>query len=102
MQLNTDTWNALLGLVIAGVGLLIRRSIKTPRDSERALLLAALANDAAAVVVNLTPTATWAQMVRDIVARLASESTVPTSNRSKLETAATAALVRLGRTDNGK
>lgn len=91
--------NGALTLVVGFLALLIQRSIKVPRDAARAQLLAALANDAAAVVVNLNPDAKWAQKVRDVVQRITANSTSPTTNAVILERAAAAALVRLGHSE---
>jgi len=84
----------LLGLIYHGV--------KTPKDHERAQLLTTLAESAAAVVVNIVPAGTpWAQLLQQVVARIAAESTVPTDNQKKIENAATAALAKFGKTSNG-
>ena len=80
----------LLGLIYHGV--------KTPKDSERAQLLTTLAESAAAVVVNVVPPGTaWAQLLQQVIAKVAAESTVPTDNQKKIEAAAVTALTKLGK-----
>lgn len=88
--------HSLFELAVLALGVLIQRSIKTPKDHERATLLTTLADDAAAVVVNVSGNAPWSQLVRDTVSRLDPKRT--TNNILKLEQAAIAALVRLGKT----
>jgi hypothetical protein len=94
------TWlnlHSILDVLVLVLGGLIRQSIKAPRDSERASLLTILAESAAAATVNLSGNAAWSQLVRDTVARIAAESTVPTTNAQKLEAAAITALMKLGK-----
>lgn len=88
-------WNMLLSvLVIVGTGI-IHAAIRKPSDVDRARLIATLADDAAAVVVDLSGNAPWASLLRDTIARLT--SLVPGENGQAIERAATAALVRLGK-----
>jgi hypothetical protein len=91
-------WNAILTVVVAIATAVIHHAIKTPKDHEKASLIATLADDAAAVVLALNPNAPWAQLVKDVVNKLKGAATTPTANNLTLETAATAALVRLGKT----
>jgi len=93
-------WNMVLSAVVAIATVVVRHAIVTPSDQERAALLRHLADDAAAVIVNLNPTAPWAQKVKDVVARLSAGGASPTANTQKIESAATAALVRLGHTQD--
>lgn len=90
--------NGIINLVILILGGVIAHAVKTPKDHERAHLLTTLAESAAAVVVNVMPNAEWPKLLEAVIARLGAESTLPTKNVSKLENAATAALVRLGKT----
>jgi len=95
------TYDNVMGALITLIAGIILRVLKTPKDNERAALLTTLANSAAANAVNLMPDRPWAELLQATVQRLAAESTVPTHNTQKLETAALAALVRLGKTQNG-
>jgi hypothetical protein len=93
-----------LGTILQGAAVvalwLIHHSIKKPSDHERASLLAHLANDAAAVVLNLNPGATWAKMVSDTIAMLTREDATPTTDTDTLAKAAKGALARLGKTND--
>lgn len=90
-------WNAVLTLVVAVATVFINHAVRTPKDHERASLIATLADDAAALVLSLNPNASWVQLVRDVVNRLKGIASTPTANNLTLETAATAALIRLGK-----
>lgn len=90
-------WNAILTVVVTVAAGMIRHAIKTPKDVDRARLLTLLADDAAAVVVNLAGDAPWAQLVRDVVNRILGHVELPTQNRAAIEAAATGALTRLGK-----
>lgn len=89
-------WNAILVIVVGALGAILRQAIVTPSDSDRAHLITRLADDAAAVVLNLNPKADWAQMVRDVIAKLAANPATATENSHVLESAAIGALSRLG------
>lgn len=89
--------SSLLSVVVGIVGLLIRRAIKTPSDAQRAALIATLADDAAAVILDIAPNLPWAQMVADVVGMLRRETTTPTGNTEVLRRAAIGALARLGK-----
>lgn len=103
MHIDSNTVSMILTGIVTILGLWIRHAVVTPSDHERATLLATLANDAAAVVVNLNPGAPWATMLSDVVRKLASNAATPTSNASTLNAAASGALARLGKTnDEGK
>jgi cytochrome bd-type quinol oxidase subunit 1 len=98
--MHLPTWlppDILASLIVAAVMAWVGHTVKTPKDHERAALLATLANDAAALIVALNPTAEWSHLVQQVVQRLASASTVPTANTQTIEAAAKAALVRLGK-----
>ena len=90
-------WSAVLTVVVAVAVAILRQAIATPSDSERAQHLQTLADDAAAVVLNLDASRPAADMVKDVVAKVAASPSVPTQNPQRIEAAATAALVRLGK-----
>lgn len=72
----------------------------TMTDTERAALLRELAEGAAAVVSAAWPNKPWSELVNLIVQRLLNAPGVPTRSQAALEQAATAALLKLGRTPN--
>lgn len=84
----------LIALVILAI---IAHAVKTPKDAERAVLLTTLAESAAAVAVNYAPNDSWSSLLAEVVRRIKDESTLPTTNHTKIENAATAALTKLGR-----
>lgn len=86
-------WNAVLTFVVGLAVVIIRQAVNTPSDAERAQQLRHLADDAAAVVLSISPGTPYETRVKDVVARLA--PTAPTSNPLKVRDAAVAALVRL-------
>lgn len=73
-----------------------------PSDADRAGLLAQIAQDAAAFVLAAFPNKPWAELLNSVVQRILSLPGVPTSNTTAIENAAAAALVRLGKSPNGK
>ena len=92
---------ALLGATIINAILAhYRRHALT--DPERAALLTQLAQDAAAVLSAAFPGKPWAELVAMIVQRLLATPGVPTQSKQALESAASAALVRMGKSPNGK
>lgn len=102
-------WNQIQGLLGPVVGLVativggwIAHRYTSPSDHERATLLSRIAEDAAAVIVAFNPNAPWADMLRDLVARINAAAGVPTKNATAIENAATAALLKLGKTPGGK
>jgi hypothetical protein len=94
-------WNAILTVIVTIAGALIHHAVKTPKDHDRALHLAALADDFAAAVVTLNPMAPWATMVQDIVNRLKAAAGLNVSDAHALERAAQGALMRLGKSPEG-
>ena len=86
----------LVGLIATGVGGWIAHRFSSPSDHQRAALLAQIAADAAAAVYANNPTNAYAEMLRDVVARISSAAGVPTTNATAIENAAAGALVRLG------
>lgn len=92
---------ALLGATIINAVLAHFRK-HTLTDPERAALLTQLAQDAAAVLSAAFPTKPWAELVTMIVQRLLATPGVPTQSKQALEGAASAALIRLGKSPNGK
>lgn len=83
------------------VGAWIGHRYTTPTDLERATLLAQIAKDAASVVVSFNPSAPWADLLRDLIARISSAAGLPTRNLTAIENAATAALQALGKSPAG-
>lgn len=90
--------NSVLDLAVIVLGFFIHHAVRKPKDNERADLIRRLADDAAAVVLNLMPNASWAQILAQVVAKLNAAEAAPTGNAKVVEDAATAALVRLGKT----
>jgi hypothetical protein len=88
--------NSILDLIVMIAVVVLRQAITTPSAAHKAALIAQLADDAAAVVLNLNPNASWDQKLLDVIARLKAASSLPTDNSHVIETAATGALVRLG------
>lgn len=91
----------VLGIVVTILAGIIAHAVKTPKDHERAALLATLAEAAAAVVVNLMPNAKWTDLLQAVIQRLSGAASVPTKNQQVISAAATAALVKLGKTAPG-
>lgn len=89
--------NQLLGGLALAIGTWLGTRIIKPKDHERAQLLATIAASAAALVVSLNPTATWAQLVKLTVNQIAGAAGVPTNNAAAIERAAAAALTSLGK-----
>lgn len=86
---------SLAGLVL---GALLLRRLKTPNDRERAQLLAALARDAAAIMIARNPNARWPELVRLVANAI---GTKITDNREVIERAAAGALMDRGQRPNG-
>lgn len=63
----------------------------------RAQALSLIASEAAAAVVALNPSASWAALLKDTVDRIANAAGLPTANRLAIENAASAALTTLGK-----
>jgi len=91
-------WVGLIGGLALG---LLALRFKTPTSSDRAQLLTKIIEDTAALVVNMTPRATWAQLLKDVVAQALTVSSLPTKNKAAIERAAAAALVKLGKSNPG-
>jgi hypothetical protein len=87
----------LVGLVATALGGWIATRITAPKDHDRAALLSRIAEEAAALVYSLNPNAAWADMLRDVVARIASAAGLPTSSAQAIENAAASALIKLGK-----
>lgn len=86
----------LVGLLATGIGGWIAHRFTSPTDHQRAALLAQIASDAAAAVYANNPGNAYADMLRDVVARISAAAGVPTTNATAIENAAAGALVRLG------
>lgn len=99
-------WNNLLGpvvsLVAIAIGSWFGHRITSPKDHERAALLSTIAQDAAAFIVALNPTAPWDQLLKDLIARISAAAGLPTSNLTAIENAAAAALTKLGKSPTAK
>jgi hypothetical protein len=95
----SSLWHAVepfltpIGLVLAAW--LHSKVTSTPRDAERAALIAQLAADAAATIYSLFPNLPEKELVAKIVALLTSIAKVPTTNATVLERAAIGALAKL-------
>lgn len=95
MTLN-ETLGPLVSLIATAVIAWLGHRHLSPKDHDRAALLARIAEDAAAVIVTMNPNAAWPDLLRDLVNRIVAGGS-PTTNATAIENAATAALVRLGR-----
>lgn len=97
----TLPWQQILEGAAVIVGGLLVHVLKTPKDHERAALLAAIANEAAAWVAAHYPDKPWAELLEAVVQRIAAAAGLPTKNATAIENAAAAALTRLGRAPAG-
>ena len=84
----------VLQLLTPFVGLLLLRAFKTPRDHQRAALLAQIADDIAAVLVLENKGLAYSQLLSWIVARLREAGI--TANADVLNRVAAGALKRAG------
>lgn len=91
----------VLGLAALLLGAWLSKRIVTPKDGERASLLAEIARGAAALVVSLYPKASWAELLEQTVNQIAAAAGVPTRNAAAIQRAAAEALARLGKLPNG-
>lgn len=92
----------VVGLIATIVGGFLGTRMVTPKDHERGALLSRIAEESAALVVSLNPTAPWADLLQNLIQRISAASGLPTSNTQAIENAAAAALVKLGKTPGGK
>lgn len=90
----------LVGLVATAVGAWIATRITKPKDHERAELLAKIAAGAAALVVALNPGASWATLLQQVEAQIATAAGLPTRNAQAIQRAAAEALSALGKAPN--
>jgi hypothetical protein len=98
--MHFDVWGFAKQLVpmVATVALgLIARALHTPRDWQRAQLLAQLASDVTAGIVAKSPAgATFQQLVEQVIQGILSANP-PTSNADAIRRAAAGALVAAGK-----
>lgn len=73
-----------------------------PTDADRAALLAQIAQDAAAFVIAAFPGKPWAELLAEIVRRMLALPGIPTRNAQAIENAASAALMKLGKSPNAR
>ncbi len=85
-----------VGLLFTAVHAVTQWHNAKPTDAERAALLNDLADGAAAFVISAWPKKPWADLVAEVIKRLAQAKSVPTKSTLALENAANAALIRLG------
>jgi hypothetical protein len=97
--------NPVIGLltpvVIAVLGGLIHKAIVTPKDHERAALLATIAQDSASFIVAMNPNKSWDDLLKDVVNRISAAAGLPTSNATAIQNAAAGALTALGKAPVG-
>lgn len=94
-------WSNLLEAGIAAAGLWIGSTLaKSHANSatfQRAVVLEKIAAAAASIVVALYPTAPWALLLEQVVARVSAAAGLPTKNADAIERAAAHALTGLGK-----
>ncbi len=71
--------------------------IVTPKDHERAALVAVIASGAAALVVSMYPGKPWAELLELIVRQIEASAGLPTRNTTAIKQAAAKALAALGK-----
>lgn len=84
----------ILNLLSPVIGLLLLKQVRTPKDHQRAALLAQLADDIAAVLIAERKGSGFADLLRFIVAQLREHGV--TANDDVLNRVAKAALARAG------
>lgn len=87
----------LLGIIGTAIGGLVLKRLHTPTDHDRAVILAHIADGAAALVASLNPKQSWPDLLKAVVTAIESAAGLPTSNAGAIERAAAAALVKLGK-----
>jgi hypothetical protein len=91
----------LLGIVATGLGGWIARKIGLAHDTQAALhraqILAVIAQDAAALVVSLNPTAAWSALLELTVKQIAQAAGLSTTDQQAIMRAAASALTALGK-----
>lgn len=97
MTLPANLLQQLLEAAAVVVGGLLVHAIKTPKAHERAAVLSAIANEAAAWIVAHYPDKPWAELLEAVVQRIATAAGLSTRNATAIENAAAAALTRLGK-----
>lgn len=93
MHVELNQWLAIAAIVLVAV---IGHRLTAPSAKERAELLAALAQDAAALAVSMNPNASWAALLANVITQVSTASGAPTRNHAAIQRAAAAALTRLG------
>jgi hypothetical protein len=78
------------------IGLILARRLATPKDHERAALLATIAKAAVALVVSRNAGASWSQLLDLVVREIIEAAGVPTSNAGAIRRAAASALHEAG------
>lgn len=96
MTIPTNLLQQILETAAIVVGGLLVHAIRTPKDHDRAALLAEIANAAAAWVVAHNPGKPWAEILEAVVQRIAAAAGLPTRNATAIENAAALALTRMG------
>lgn len=96
------TWiGPLIGIVATGLGGWLARKIGGAHDQQaafhRAQILSVIAQDAAALVVSLNPTASWATLLEQTVKQIASAAGLPVTDQQAIQRAAASALSALGK-----
>jgi len=95
-DLTTLLAPVLLGAAVS-VGNWIAGRFKSPTDHERAVLLAHIADGAAALVFSLNPKGSWNDLLKATITAIESAAGLPTSNNAAIQRSAAAALVKLGK-----
>lgn len=96
MHFSLDLLQNVLGLAAVIIGGLIAHGIRKPTDSERAAILARIAEGAAALVVSLNPGKAWGELLKLTVQQIIAAAGIPTKNAAAIERAAAAALLKHG------
>jgi hypothetical protein len=96
------TWiGPLLGIIATGFGGWIARKIGLAHDTQAALhraqILAVIAQDAAALVVSVNPTAVWSVLLEQTVKQIAAAAGLSTTDQQAIQRAAASALTALGK-----
>jgi len=100
--MNDQGWvSQIISLAALAIGGWFARRITRPTSQQRAQHLAQIAADAAALVVSLNPTASWAAILEATVRQIANAAGLSITDRAAIERAAAGALARLGKLPNG-
>lgn len=87
---------SILGVVAVGIGGWIASRIRKPSDLDRALLLSAIAQDAAGLVLANNPKLSWVGLLEATIRQIAQVAGLPTKNAAAIQRAAAGALVKVG------